>query len=363
MYAPFNRLLIATMMVAGTTGLCGCGTSDSAGTETPAPTQPAAATNTARSTATIPPPTATGVSQPSATALQSTATASSTPTASPTPTHTTATQPTATQGAPGTGKLVFGASNELFMSDLFVINEDGSGRTNVTNTGDASEAQPSWSPDGSKILYRLNDDTIAVMNADGSGKQTILTTTGPLSYPSWSADGSKIVFVADEDLATQHDNTIDVVNVDGTGHMTLLAQKGDYLSPTYSPDGSEIAFAANTTGDAIEIFVMKSDGTALTQITHHGDNNDGTAWSPTTDEIAFTNADAITFEGGIAAIRSDGTGMRIIVPTGGGNPAWSRDGTRLAFDVFNEGIAVVNADGSGRHIVPNTSDGFDPDLD
>lgn len=46
-----------------------------------------------------------------------------------------------------------------------------------------------------------------------------------------------------------------------------------------------------------------------------------------------------------------------------GNPAWNRNGSKLAHDIFAAGIGIVNADGSGGQIVPNTGDGFDPDLD
>ena len=62
------------------------------------------------------------------------------------------------------------------------MNHDGSGRTMLTNSG----YSPSWSPDSSAIaFYSGTDAVIYVINADGTGK-TQLTTGGRDFNPSWS---------------------------------------------------------------------------------------------------------------------------------------------------------------------------------
>jgi Tol biopolymer transport system component len=38
-------------------------------------------------------------------------------------------------------------------SDFYIINIDGSGRVQITDTPDKIEMDPEWSPDGSKIAY------------------------------------------------------------------------------------------------------------------------------------------------------------------------------------------------------------------
>ncbi len=78
----------------------------------------------------------------------------------------------------------------------------------------------------------------------------------------------------------------------------------------------------------------------------------------------YGSADPVTFAGGIYLVQPDGTGAHLLFQKNGvGNPAWNRNGSKLAYDVFNEGIGVVNADGTGAQMVPNTTDGFNPDLD
>jgi len=102
--------------------------------------------------------------------------------------------------------------------EIWVINADGSGRRQITNNS-IPDAQPAWSPDGSKIAFvssRTGDSNrnIYVMNSDGSGTAANLTpnTTDPVYQghddgPSWSPDGSKIVYTnatSDADVWTMN---------------------------------------------------------------------------------------------------------------------------------------------------------------
>ncbi len=81
--------------------------------------------------------------------------------------------------------------------EIYVMNADGSGQTNLTNNP-AFDFAPDWSPDGTKIAFHSERDSfldaIYVMNADGSD-QTKLTNHPSNNFdPAWSPDGSKIAF-------------------------------------------------------------------------------------------------------------------------------------------------------------------------
>ncbi len=62
------------------------------------------------------------------------------------------------------------------VSDIYVVNSDGKGQTNLTASPEYEWA-PIWSPDCSQIAFPYSGD-IYVMNADGSGRTNITNTPG-----------------------------------------------------------------------------------------------------------------------------------------------------------------------------------------
>ncbi len=76
-----------------------------------------------------------------------------------------------------------------------------------------SGSTPDWSPDGTKIAYST-DRTIAVMNADGSDRRTIVRSQKLVSDPSWAPDGSRIVYTS---AASGGRFTLFIVGADGSG--------------------------------------------------------------------------------------------------------------------------------------------------
>ena len=153
------------------------------------------------------------------------------------------------------------------------MNADGSNQTRLTTTG--HNGSPSFNGDGSKIAFASGNslslmgvdnidggnpnNVIYVMNADGSNR-TQLTTTGFDLDPSFSGDGSKIAFNSTRDFQ----NEIYVMNADGS-NQTRLTTTGDNYHPSFSQDGSKIAF--NVFHDGIsEIYVMNADGSGRTPL-------------------------------------------------------------------------------------------------
>jgi WD40 repeat protein len=93
---------------------------------------------------------------------------------------------TAPDWSPHGTKLVFSKSTGTG-GDIYVIDRDGSNLTQLT-TDTLSESDPTWSPDGTKIAFvRYDGDyDIWVMNADGTG-ETQLTDTPAIfeDAPAW----------------------------------------------------------------------------------------------------------------------------------------------------------------------------------
>jgi hypothetical protein len=82
--------------------------------------------------------------------------------------------------------------------EIYVMNAaDGSNQTRLTSIN-ASDSDPSWSPDRTKIAFesdREGNSNIYVMNAaDGSGLIQLTDNLANYSNPKWSPDGTKIAF-------------------------------------------------------------------------------------------------------------------------------------------------------------------------
>ncbi|MDQ3854540.1 MAG: hypothetical protein M3299_17110, partial [Thermoproteota archaeon] len=81
--------------------------------------------------------------------------------------------------------------------EIYIMNAaDGSNQTRLTSVN-ASDSDPSWSPDGAKIAFesdREGNSNIYVMNTDGSGLTQLTDNLANYSNPRWSPDGTKIAF-------------------------------------------------------------------------------------------------------------------------------------------------------------------------
>lgn len=81
-------------------------------------------------------------------------------------------------------------------SQIFTVDTKGFNRKQLTNTGENYD--PSWSSDGSKILFvstRSGSSEIWMMNRDGSAQKRITNIgAAKISNPKWSSDGERIIF-------------------------------------------------------------------------------------------------------------------------------------------------------------------------
>jgi Tol biopolymer transport system component len=128
------------------------------------------------------------------------------------------------------------------------MNADGSDQRQVGNA-EAEVFNPVWSPDGQRIAFYATGatgaDHVFVMSADGTGPQELAEGV----WPSWSPDGSQIIYSGPDGLY--------VMDTDGTNSERVVA--GDAFFGEFAPDGSRIAYIA-TEADSVAVNIIHSDG-------------------------------------------------------------------------------------------------------
>jgi Tol biopolymer transport system component len=241
--------------------------------------------------------------------------------------------------------------------EIYVMNADGSSKTNLTNTLFAFDGVPAWSPDDKKIAFQSDRDgnqEIYVMNADGSNQVRLTFNDAFDQQPSWSPEGSKLAFQSDRD----GNNEIYVMNVDGSVPVNLTHNPGsDERNPRWSPRGDKIAFDSNRDGHSL-IYVMGSDGSGQTRLTNNPREDYGPAWSPNANQIAFTRQvdDNLNFD--IYVMKPDGSSQQRVTSSPGweADPAWTNGVSTSPSTQFH---FVSNGDfGSVSWFAPDPAGGF-----
>ena len=249
------------------------------------------------------------------------------------------------------GKIVYEK-----LGDIWVMNADGTNQTNLTNTPDINEGQPAWSPDGTKIAFtgpgELNEDgsgglgDIYVMDADGTNRTNLTDTPDFLEYrASWAPSGAQLTFVREvpgQIISEQQD--IFVMDANGENANNLTQTDANEDDPAWAPDGTKIAFSG-VRNSGSEIVTMDPNGQNETILS--GDSFEGADrapdWSPDSTKVVFQKqcqgvcSDAWEIWG----VNRDGSQDTNLTPndlseedrpvTQHTGPSWSPDGSEITF--------------------------------
>ncbi len=264
--------------------------------------------------------------------------------------------------------------------DIWVISADGSaGPFNLTNSG-SLEADPTFSADGTQIAYSStygsSGGNIWIGDFDAAPTPSLtdtvqVTTGGSDGEPTWSPDGSTIAFerriaasssgtaTADDPTGLALTDSAATFMTDGvaTG-MTITNTAAMWTGTVSSAPATETALAITpdsppvvwTTGDGYEIsstrlvvFKVGATGVGETQLSDSGPpfRDDGSpVWSPNNDKIAFVSDRLVGLNdnNNVYIMDTDGTDQTSITDdfyydfdNHANRPAWSPDGTRIAF--------------------------------
>ena len=132
--------------------------------------------------------------------------------------------------SPDGSKIAF-VSDRLGRPHIFIMDANGGNvRRLTTNAG--NNFNPAWSPKGDKIAYthQAGGFQIFVINTDGSG-DTQLTTEGSNERPRWSPDGRLIAFSSKRG----GNEAIYVMRADGSGQTKVSRSGGNSTHPVWTP--------------------------------------------------------------------------------------------------------------------------------
>jgi len=120
------------------------------------------------------------------------------------------------------------------------------------------------------------------------------------------------------------------------------------------PGGNGSIVFTSTRDGNLEIYSMRPDGSSQVNLSAHPSADQDPAWSPNGSRIAFASSrEGSHFD--IHVMNADGSGVVNLTPLAdstdsgeaGIEPAWSPDGTRIAYS-YQGDVWVMNADGSAK---------------
>lgn len=154
-----------------------------------------------------------------------------------------------------------------------------------------------------------------------------------------------------------------IMNSDGTGisQITFFREEAGFrgvASPCWSPDSEKIAFTLDRYQQE-RIWYISKDGTGLTQVTDsptYSEMHRSPAWSPDGEKIAFVRRNNTQpFGPDIYVIQVGPVGGGVKLITGAFSPSWSPDGSMIAYRNNTDGNIWVADSSTGAPLFMVTS--------
>jgi Tol biopolymer transport system component len=165
-------------------------------------------------------------------------------------------------GSPDGSSIAFLSNKEgpeyLLTMDL----RSGAERVLVRHGRNSILGNPTWSPDGRRIVFSSNwkiGHAIYLVNADGTGEERLSAYRRGGCEPRFSPDGRKVLYVSRGYLSKDASRLVERDLETGTERVLVHWPALNY-NPVYSPDASEVAFTSNITGEWVIYRQRISDG-------------------------------------------------------------------------------------------------------
>jgi Tol biopolymer transport system component len=261
--------------------------------------------------------------------------------------------------------------------DLFTMRPDGTDVKRLTLLPDPRSpfSAPEWSPDGTQVVFTSPSPSsrhgqVYRIDADGSGLTQLTHGTHiDADSASWSPDGSKIVLKR----AGSGEYAIWIMNADGSGLVRLTDEVYDHSDPTFTPDGTHIVYAG-LKGGFSAIWIMNADGSKKRRLTSAALGAASPDVSPDGSHVVFGQSGASFQPASIYTMGIDGSAITKLTDPGcchhDGLPKYSPDGKQIVYltdcnypSLDGMDIYEMNADGTDQHgLTSNLTVGGWPDY-
>jgi len=217
------------------------------------------------------------------------------------------------------------------------------------------EDEPTWSPDGKFLAYTTDERgnlDIVVLPLGGGQPIWVVESDADDAQPSWSPDVSKLAFVS----ARDHSGRLSIVLGQGVqsyvngkggdiflvpalgGTPVKLLENGYY--PAWSPDGKTIVFQSNRGGNW-DIWTVPAEGGKPTQLTNDEDFDYHPSWSPDGKFIVYGSGLNPIYE--VRVVPAAGGQPRNVTNENSSvvRPGWTPDGKRILFSSARSGVMNI----------------------
>jgi Tol biopolymer transport system component/imidazolonepropionase-like amidohydrolase len=261
--------------------------------------------------------------------------------------------------SPDGKRVAFAALGDIWTMDI------GSKPRRVTSDR-FLDADPAWSPDGSRLLY--SSDRAEMGNLDlwvrdlKSGQDRRLTQLPNADYGgTWSPDGKRIAFLSM--LPHQQGAAVDVVEVD-TGKVTQLYRSAQRIpsNPSWSPDGRMLLVAAfdqysQRFREGIwKLTLIPVNGgppqileDVLTNSSAVSGIDEGPVWSPDGTKVALVNGGLLKIIDVDTAGKPHGP-ARPLTTEAAHAPSWTGDSRNILYLATDQLKMVSIADGRTTNV-------------
>jgi Tol biopolymer transport system component len=253
--------------------------------------------------------------------------------------------------SPDGSRIAYWGMVEGGQRDIWTVSADGAAAPVRVTDDIALDWNPVWAPEGGGLYFatdRAGSRNIARVPIDEkTGRvlgpvETVIVPAGSAGPLSFSRDGRTLLYGTERVATTLYAVSLDAARTQFAHPPRAVlqgAQEIDYID--VSPDGQWIAVGSS--GRQEDLFVIRSDGSGLRQLTDDAHRDRGPRWSPDGSRLAFYSNRGGPY--GIWSIRPDGSRLEPLSPMvkeqSFVRPTWAPDGRRLTALELVEGRPVL----------------------